>query len=166
MGGDSAAVSGWDIKATASPKVFINGDMLIGYTSSFRMGQLLQYKLNIPEYIEDMDDTDYLVSKFIPAVKECLKDGGYMKIENNQDSGGVFLVGFHGKVYQVDEDYQVLRCSDGFTAVGCGGSFAVGALSVILATTEDSPEKAILYALRVAGRFSAGVCAPYYVISG
>ena len=38
MGGDSAGVSGLDITVRADAKVFRNGDFLIGFTSSFRMG--------------------------------------------------------------------------------------------------------------------------------
>jgi len=45
IGADSAAVSGQDIRATALRKVFRRGQFLIGYTSSFRMGQLPQFHL-------------------------------------------------------------------------------------------------------------------------
>ena len=48
MGGDSAGVSGLDITVRSDPKVFRNGDFLIGFTSSFRMGQLLAFRLRPP----------------------------------------------------------------------------------------------------------------------
>ena len=46
MGGDSAAVGGMDVYPSRIPKVFQAGRYLIGYTTSFRMGQLLQYGLD------------------------------------------------------------------------------------------------------------------------
>ena len=47
MGGDSAGVSGLDITVRADAKVFRNGDFLIGFTSSFRMGQLLAFHMGL-----------------------------------------------------------------------------------------------------------------------
>ncbi len=162
MGGDSAAVSGWDIQVTAEPKVFRLGEFLIGYTSSFRMGQLLRYNLAIPENTDGDDDMKYLVTKFIPAVRECLKSGGFARVDNNQESGGFFLVGYRGKAYVVNSDFQITRMVNGFVAVGCGENYALGALA---AMQIEYPETAILRALEIAGMFSNGVCAPYYVIS-
>lgn len=161
MGGDSAAVAGWDIQATANPKVFLVGDFLIGYTSSFRMGQLLQYNLTIPENI-DGDDMRYLVTKFIPAVRECLKEGGYTKVDNSREDGGYFLVGYRGRAYKVANDFQITRMANGFIATGCGEGYALGALAAVEIV---DPEKAVIRALEVAGMFSNGVCSPYYVIS-
>ena len=48
MGGDSAGVSGYDITIRADEKVFKNGQCVFGFTSSFRMGQLLCYKFKVP----------------------------------------------------------------------------------------------------------------------
>jgi len=162
IGGDSAAVAGHDINVLINPKVFKIRDFLIGYTSSFRMGQLLQYNLEVPENLCGDDDMRYLVTKFIPAVRDCMKNGGYIKIENNQESGGYFLVGYHGKAYKVSDDFQITRTTNKFNAVGCGESYALGALAALNIT---NPEKAIIRALEIAGMFSSGVCPPYYVIS-
>ena len=43
MGGDSAGASGNTLKIRADEKVFINENYIMGFTSSFRMGQLLRY---------------------------------------------------------------------------------------------------------------------------
>ena len=45
MGCDSAAVGGGNIFTTRLKKVFKRGKFLIGYSTSFRMGQVIQYKL-------------------------------------------------------------------------------------------------------------------------
>lgn len=45
MGVDSAAVQGWTRRASQVSKVFRRGPFLIGYTTSFRMGQFLEHHL-------------------------------------------------------------------------------------------------------------------------
>ena len=160
MGCDSAAASGWDMQPTALKKVFRVGEFLIGYTSSFRMGQLLEHHLEVREE-KDEDDLNYLVTVFIPAVRTCLKDGGYTKINDNQEEGGIFLVGYRGKAYKVNSDFQVNRFRTGFIATGCGEKYALGALA---AQEIINPERAIMKALEIAGMFSNGVCGPYFVM--
>lgn len=82
IGGDSAGVNSfWDLTIRADSKVFINGPFIMGFTSSFRMGQLLRYKLKTPSRFKN-DGTqkeiyEYMVTDFVDAVRQCLKDGGY-----------------------------------------------------------------------------------------
>lgn len=163
MGGDSAAVGNLDMYRTKLRKVFQNGPFLIGYTSSFRMGQLLQYHLQIGLQQDDQKNIAYLITKFIPAVRECLREGGYMWLENNRETGGSFLVGYRGKIYEVASDFQVNSSQDGFMAIGCGDDYALGSLR----TSKYIPTSAewrLQKALEVAAHFSGGVCAPFYVL--
>lgn len=162
IGGDSAAANGWDIHASRLKKVFKQGEFLIGYTSSFRMGQLLQYKLSVEQQKNEQSDLEYLATTFIDAVRECLKEGGFRTVENEQESGGQFLVGYKGKLYAVDSDFQVNSSVDGFMAVGCGASFALGSM---WSNQNLSPKKRVKKALKAAGHFSNGVCGPYRVMS-
>ena len=162
MGGDSAAVSGLDYYRTSLKKVFINKNFIIGYTSSFRMGQLLEYNLSVREKYEDEDDLKYMVMGFIPCVRTCLKDGGYAKIKENEEIGGSFLVGYNGKLYHIDPDFQVNRNSDGFNSVGCAESFVLGSLHVM---DKKDPEIAINKALEIAEKCSCGVKSPFYMLS-
>lgn len=160
IGGDSAAANGWEIDTTRLKKVFRNGKFLIGYTTSFRMGQLLQYKLSVKPQKKKQSDLEYLATTFIDAVRKCLKDGGFKKVENEQEKGGQFLVGYKGILYIVDSDFQVNSSIDGFMAVGCGSDFALGSL---WDTRNLSPKKRVRQALKAAGHFSNGVCGPYYI---
>ena len=77
IGGDSAGVAGLSLVVRADEKVFRNGDFLMGFTTSFRMGQLLRYKLYPPRRHPDDRVAKYMVVDFIDAVRECLKAGGY-----------------------------------------------------------------------------------------
>lgn len=161
IGGDSAGVSGYDVTIHSEPKVFRNGPMLIGYTSSFRMGQLLEHVLQIPDN-DGLDDMRYLVSVFIPALRECLKSNGFAEIDKNAESGGTFLLGYNGKLYKVASDYQVSRSADGFDACGCGESYALGAM--MDAQRRLPPRMAVEYALEISYYFSVGVRPPFCVV--
>ena len=48
IGGDRAGVAGLSLTVRADEKVFQNGEFLMGFTTSFRMGQLLRYSLKPP----------------------------------------------------------------------------------------------------------------------
>lgn len=161
IGGDSAAAEGWNIYATALKKVFLyrSSRFLIGYTSSFRMGQLLQYKLKMAAQGEQ-GDLEYMVTVFVDAVRQCFKEGGFAKVENSQEEGGEFLVGYKDNLYVIYSDFQVNVSRDDYFAVGCGAHYAKGSM---WATQQQEPEARIINALEAASHFSNGVCPPYYV---
>lgn len=167
IGGDSAGVNSvYDLTVRADEKVFRNGDFLFGFTSSFRMGQLLRYALSPPN-LYGRDVMTYLCTDWINAVRDCLKSGGYARKENETESGGTFLLGFKGRLFEVHGDYQVGEPVDRYAAVGCGDSYAKGVLYASansqIATTD--PEPRILLALAAAERHSAGVRGPFTVLS-
>lgn len=160
MGGDSAGVSGWNLCVRSDAKVFRNGPMVFGFTTSFRMGQLLRYALEVPVRHDDVDVEKYMVTSFVDAVRNCLKSNGWASKSNEHEQGGTFLVGYEGRLFRIEDDYQVGIPSDGFDACGCGEAFAVG---VLCATSNMPARDRVLLALQTAERRSAGVRAPFHV---
>ncbi len=163
IGGDSAGVDGrLGLTVRADRKVFINDEYVMGFTSSFRMGQLLNHALAIPSRHPDTDLEKFLVTDFVDAVRNCLKTGGYATRENEAESGGTFLVGVEGRLFTVHDDYQVGENVDGYAACGCGEDIALGSLH---STVGQPPKKRIEMALKAAERFSGGVRAPFHIES-
>lgn len=162
IGADSAATSGWQVRSTRVPKVFTHGPFIIGYTVSFRMGQLLQFYLDVQPQDGESSDLEYIVKRFVMAVRGCLKEGGYTTIENNKEEGGGFLIGYRGHVYRVGNEFQVTEASDGFDACGCGGNYALGAMAA-LGSVE--PDERVRMALEIAAHFSGAVRGPFTVLS-
>lgn len=160
IGADSAGIGGWDLTIRADEKAFTTGPYVMGFTDSFRMGQLLRYSLTPPEPTEDLQR--FMVTAFVDAVRGCLKAGGYARKENEQESGGAFLVGVRGSLFVVCGDYQVAEPADQMAAVGCGAQVALGALYA----TQWSPEPGnrLDTALRAAERLSAGVRGPFTIV--
>ena len=167
MGGDSAGVSGLDINVRKDKKVFKNGDFLMGFTSSFRMGNLLQYKFRPPE--QECDDVfEYMCTDFIDGVRECFENGGFIKKSSDVESGGIFLVGYRGRLFRIDNDFQVGENVAPYAAVGCGEDYAYGSLyTTKMLENWVGPHNgydAIRVALEAAENFSTGVRGPFTII--
>jgi hypothetical protein len=96
IGGDSAGVSGWSLTSRADEKVFVRGAFAMGFTSSYRMGQLLRYSGTLSE--PDTWDVDrFMVTSFVPEVRTIMRDGGFSRSTNGHEEGGDFLVGVAGR---------------------------------------------------------------------
>lgn len=160
IGADSAGVGGWALTVRSDSKIFRSGEFIMGFTSSFRMGQLLRYKLSVAEQPSKMPVDEFMCTWFIDAVRTCLKDGGYASFKDGTESGGTFLVGYRGLLYYVGDDFQVGRSACGFNAVGCGNELALGSLY----STTGKPKRRIRTALAAAEAFSAGVRGPFAVL--
>jgi hypothetical protein len=107
IGGDSAGVAGWSLAVRADAKVWATEEFAFGFTSSFRMGQLLRYKLNPPARLVGQSVDEYMVGPWIDAVRQRLKAGGYARTEEGAEKGGTFLVGYEGRLFEISSDYQV-----------------------------------------------------------
>ena len=160
IGGDSAGVAGYEMTVRADAKVFCRKGFVFGFTTSFRMGQLLRFKLDLPRHHPDDDVYEFMCTSFIDAVRQCLKDGGWASKHSENERGGTFIVGFKGRLFVIDSDYQVGEPVDSFAAVGCGQSYALGSL---ISTANRKPRDRVRLALEAAERFSAGVCGPFTI---
>ncbi|MFC9606078.1 hypothetical protein ACFTTN_21765 [Streptomyces niveus] len=158
LGGDSAGVAGYQLTIRADPKVFLNGPYVMGFTSSFRMGQLLRHSLSAPHPEGDLNQ--FMCTRFVDAVRTCLKDGGWARKDAEQEEGGTFLVGIHGRLFTLDSDYQVAESADGYDAAGCGDQLALGSLHTTTAR-DMKPHQRLTAALDAAAHHSAGVRGPY-----
>jgi len=166
VGGDSASVSGYTIRTSAVPKVFRNGPFVIGYTTSWRMGQILQHHLQLDDLYKSLKIGDsvqeFMVREFVEAARKAFKDYGFAEEENNKETAGEFLVGYGGHLFHVGSDYQVNETIDGMDACGSSEEVALGAL---YATRESRliPFQRINIALEAAAHFSKSVRAPFHV---
>ena len=163
LAGDSAGVSGTSLSVRADPKVFASGPYVMGFTTSFRMGQLLRYAFTPPPPVASMDVHAHMCTSFTGALRECLKAGGWATRKDDQESGGNFLVGVTGRLFEVHSDYSVAEREGFYTATGCGEDVVMGALHA----TEGlgmSAELRLRVALAAAAYHSTGVCGPFVVV--
>lgn len=163
IGGDSAGVSGLDVTIRKDPKVFIVDDFVFGCTWSFRMIQLIRFSFKPPKRYEETDVYEYMCTAFVNELRNCFKNGGFARMNNSEESGGQFLVGYKSRLFEIHDDYQVGEPEKEYSAVGCGRSYSLGALDALDITI--SAEERIKKALEVAVYRSGGVRPPFIIES-
>mgnify|MGYP001006427156 FL=1 len=72
----------------------------VGYTSSFRMGDLLKHRFVPPVLKSDTDLERYMVAEFIPAVIKCFDENHYTTTDKGAKEGGNFLVAIKGRLFE------------------------------------------------------------------
>jgi len=153
IAGDSAGVDGCGIRTVrADEKVFVVGGIVYGFTTSFRMGQILRYSF-VPPQRNDKGDMAYLATDFVQEARRCFKEHGY-------EQGGTFLIGYRGHLYRVDEDYQVGRSVDDFQACGAGYEVALGSL---FSSVGEPPIDRCKLALAASAHFVTSVHGPFNI---
>jgi len=167
MGADAAAANSqqWRI-LSSGPKVFRKAGWLFGFTSSFRMGQLIQHQLVMPA----ADYTDlprWLATDFVAALRDLFSVAGYAKKENNVEEGGQFLLAPDGfaRLFSVESDYHIMEHTGrGYAACGCGQDFALGSLHTSAMINLSLAEARVKKALEAAAEFSAYVRPPWTIL--
>lgn len=160
MGADSISSDGYNRHISGLRKVFRVGAFLIGYTTSFRMGQILQYHLDVRQQQDGESDERYMVVAFVEAARECLKAKGYSTVDMNTESGGEFLVGYRGTLYRAGYDFHIDHYQSGLGVCGAGEQYALAAL---LALHDWQPEARIRRALEISAELSALVSPPFQI---
>jgi hypothetical protein len=163
VGGDSAGVAGLDLEVRKDPKVFVKDEFIMGFTTSFRMGQILHYKFKSPKHPNNMSIDTYMNTIFIDKIRSCLERGGF---GNGKDSGGTFIVGYRKRLFVIDKDFQVGFPHKNYTAVGCGHNLCKGSLHATDSVKDIfEPKERIKLALTAAESFSGGVRRPFIIKS-
>ncbi len=160
MGADSAIVAGWVISEIANPKIFKKENMLIGYTSTYRMGQILEHWFYPPKN-EGYTDYEYMVLFVVEEIRSLFSKFGYSEIDNNVEKGGFFIIGYRGELYKIQDDYSVIQHTDDYIATGSGEEIALGAL---YAGADFPPKMRISQSLEAAAKHSASVCKPFVLM--
>lgn len=79
----------------------------------------------VPTITERKDLYKFMITKFVPAMRDCLEENEY-KVD--KDSGFSMLIAFDGELFDIGDDYSVLLNNDGIYGVGNGSKYAIGAL--------------------------------------
>jgi len=158
IGGDRRGVgSDFSKDERIDKKVFKKGEFVFGFTSSYRMGQLIRYKLSLPTILEGQDVMEYMVVNVVDSIRKVLNDGGYTEVKNNVEQGGHLLVGFRGRLFHIQSDFQVSESITKYDSTGCGEYYALGAMKTLIDLGYSDPINILESGLKAAHYFSAGV---------
>jgi ATP-dependent protease HslVU (ClpYQ) peptidase subunit len=123
LAGDRCGSNGFTKDQYVKPKVFKRDNYAFGYTSSFRMGQILEYA-KISKDLPSWEDESNLYVSFVDWAKSAMKDGGFLEDKSGKTSGGNFIF-FNGKLLsEVQDNFSILIPIDGLIAVGSGENHA------------------------------------------
>jgi ATP-dependent protease HslVU (ClpYQ) peptidase subunit len=130
IGADSQVTDG-DRKNnhTKMEKITKNNGYLIAGSGDSTPCDILQHIFvpPVPNANEKKDLYKFMITKFVPAMREALEENGY-KPTPGDDSGFSMLIAYDGEMFDIGDDFSVLLNSDGIYGVGNGSKFAIGAL--------------------------------------
>lgn len=160
MIGDSAGIDGWhSLSIIKYPKIFIRDNKyILGYTTSFRMGQILQF-MKFPRKDTKMPFFEWTVSKFVPKLIAQFELAEY----DYKEKGCNFLIGSQGEIFEIGNDMQVYsQLFNNGMAVGCAYQNFLGVLAGLdYFDNQFTPENKLDIAIKITKRFSAGIAPPY-----
>jgi ATP-dependent protease HslVU (ClpYQ) peptidase subunit len=162
---DSVGSNHYTKAAYVTRKIFAVGDMLIGMTGSYRMGQILQYRLALPAATVDQNLETWLHVDFIDAVRNVLKENGYLKVENNEETSGTFLVVVAGRIFTVQNDLSLLESQDSFEACGSGEDYARATMNCLVGFGVEDPALILTEAIEAATKYVPSVGGEIHMLS-
>jgi hypothetical protein len=159
--GDSAGIdANYGKMIHSEDKVWVSDQYVLGFTTSFRMGQLLK-AAQFPEPPSE-DILPFMTGAFVDCARKALLNGGFAQINKGQESGGVFIVGVKGHLFVIHSDYQVQEVLE-HAAIGSGKDLALGSL-LTTETSKMTPDGRLRWALHSASTYNAGVGPPYKMV--
>lgn len=152
IGGERSAADEVSILPLVNPKVGRNADIIYGYCGTIGIGQLIDI-IHLPP-IGDKNPYLYIRTQVVKELKKAIDS--YSREGNEYDT--TWLIGCQGHLYEVSqEDWSVIEIKE--TAVGSGGSYALGSLHSTLDLI-DLPLYRIDTALQAAIHYSPTCLGP------
>lgn len=166
IGADSLGSNSHNKTVRNDPKFFhYTKNIIFGFTSSYRMGQLLLYSDNLFSDSKISDKSFFshknIVTKFIPNLVKYYKEND----DDEIDKKGTFLLGTYNKLWKIYDDFQVSESFDEFNVCGSGEEFALGALHALEKNNKMSIKEKLVTALESAERFCCTVQRPFHIIN-
>jgi ATP-dependent protease HslVU (ClpYQ) peptidase subunit len=164
FGADKALSDTYTIRKMSSNKIFKKGKYILGYTGSPRLGQLLEHVIELPEPPKSGADLHFIVSSLIESVRKGLKEYGFSEVENNKESGGLFIMGVDDEIFKVYSDFQVSTYENNVGCCGSGEDYAEATMEALKDILP--PKERIARAIEIAGKFVTTVTQDCVILEG
>ncbi len=165
MCADSAATNGDEIYTVTSPKVFAHGPFLFGFCGSYRVGQILRYRVELPEPPPEGDLEAFLVRHLVPALRCAVeRDGAAASGPRFLGERTTILLGCRVQLYCIGADLTVTPCND-FAAIGSGRLRAYAALHALRAAGIGPARRRLELAMAATAEFTSNVRRPWCFLS-
>jgi 20S proteasome alpha/beta subunit len=150
-------------KVFGKPKVGHTGAMIFGFTTSWRLGQILQ---NMPAIRKPSEKTDFefLSTSWIDTIREQMTEAGFGQNDSGREEFGTFILGFNNTLYEVGPDYSIIEPLYNYVVTGSGVLTAYGSLATTEVMPKVSAKDRILAALSAAEVHEHFVRRPFNII--
>ncbi len=157
FGWDSAISNESEIRIIKNPKVFLIGDIVIGFIGNSRVGQILKY-------YDSWAKNNKSIETLINSMREKLEEHNCLTMEDGMDlCSSSFLIFYDKKLYEVDEFFQILELEDKYNAIGSGKYVALGCL-YSNQKSKMSPIERITESLECSEKFTPFVRKPFSIL--
>lgn len=160
-------------------KLMVKDEFIIGLTTAngCRVFQTLKFKLKLPttKKVKTEDLLEYMTVTFCRSLHKLLHAENMLVEDPDKKnteaepclSPAVLLVGIRDKIFQVGEDFDVAEIDMPFSCIGSGADYSLGSLEATtqLVPKQMDPEHHILYALKTAEKYTAGVKGPFQLVN-
>src|SRR3990167_3813663 len=128
--------------------------MLIGFAGDLNAIQLARYGFDPKLQTDKQTDLEYLVTVYTKKLKKRLGEFGLIKIKDEGESAPIsMLIAYRGNLYNITEDFAVLKLEQTFYATGDGHALALGSLFTTEKLGNMHPKERIRMALKVAASY-------------
>lgn len=131
MGADSQVTDGGrPSNHTKMEKITKSNGYLLAGAGDVQACDILQHIFvpPVPTITERKDLYHFMITKFVPAMREVLDDNGYKPDPSDKEAGFSMLIAFDGEIFDIGNDFSVLLNQEGIYGIGAGSQFAIGAL--------------------------------------
>ena len=113
-------------------KITKNNGYLIAGSGDAQPCDILQHIFipPVPTVNERKDLYKFMITKFVPAMRDSLEENGWKSSTEDKDAGFNMLIAFDGELFDIGDDFSVLLNSKGIYGVGSGSSYGIGALEM------------------------------------
>lgn len=154
-------------------KISQNGPYLLGAAGDVRAINILHHAFQPPTPPNNLKGKKldaFITVKFIPALRECFEKQGYATPEREgahiAEHDSTIVISIHGVIYIIDGDYSWCSDANDYYAVGSGGSYALGALHVLMhrkkGLTVQMSKTIATKAIASAAKYDVHTGAPYH----
>lgn len=164
IGGDSRLISSEDgsVRVSKIPKVFVNGNLLIGYVGSVRTGQCLFPELWTPPKPKGFKKNVFTITESIREQLENMKCS--VEGKEGEEMQSNFMVAYNKTLFVIYEDFQIELVTENYCSIGIGYQYALGSLWETTNLGLDPIER-IKRALSCSSNFHSSVCPPFTIFS-
>lgn len=141
LAGDFMASNGHSFRKVRSAKIFKKAEnCAIGYTDSFRMGQILEHVWSMPDRSVNCDDEEYLYINIVESLRTTFSALNYGTKGAKEEYFGSFLLVYKDRIFEVQGNMSMLEFVEDMCAVGSGQDAALGAMMALGTPTLDQVE--------------------------